>query len=100
MMNLEIKSLLNKMNSYCTGALEGAAGLCVSRTHYEVTVEHYLLKLLEDARSDAQLLLRQVDIDIGNLNRTLEQDLEQMPSGNNGKPVFSPCFWSGYRRPG
>jgi len=92
MMNLEIKSLLNKMNSYCTGALEGAAGLCVSRTHYEVTVEHYLLKLLEDARSDAQLLLRQVDIDIGNLNRTLEQDLEQMPSGNNGKPVFSPLL--------
>ena len=92
MMNLEIKSLLNKMNSYCTGALEGAAGLCVSRTHYEVTVEHYLLKLLEDGRADAPLLLRQLDIDIGNLNRILEQDLEQLPAGNNGKPVFSPLL--------
>lgn len=92
MMNLELKSLLNKMNPYCTSALEGAAGLCVSRTHYEVTVEHYLLKLLEDTRADAPLLLRQLDIDINNLIWMLEQDLEHLPTGNNGKPVFSPVL--------
>jgi type VI secretion system protein VasG len=48
MITVDIKSLLNRMNAYCTHALEGAAGACVSRTHYEVTVEHYLSRLLEE----------------------------------------------------
>ena len=48
MLTVDIKSLLKRLNSYCTSCLEGAAGLCVSRTHYEVTVEHVLVKLLEN----------------------------------------------------
>ena len=64
MMNIDVRSLLERMNVFCTGALEGAAGLCVSRTHYEVTVEHYLSRLLEETQSDMALLLKQADVDV------------------------------------
>jgi len=90
MMNMDIKSLLNRMNTFCTAALEGAAGLCVSRTHYEVTVEHYLLKLLDNPGADIPLFLRETGFDISDLQQTLERDIETLHTGNTGKPVFSP----------
>ena len=37
MVTVDIKNLLLRLNAYCTNALQSAAGLCVSRTHYEVT---------------------------------------------------------------
>ncbi|MHB8139238.1 MAG: type VI secretion system ATPase TssH [Smithellaceae bacterium] len=92
MMNINVKSLLGRMNDYCTNALEGAAGLCVSRTHYEVTVEHYLGKLLEDPKSDMPLLLRQIGVDVNALKWTVDQDIEGLHTGNSGKPVFSPLL--------
>ncbi len=54
MITVDIKSLLERLNSYCTRCLEGAAGHCVSRTHYEVTVEHVISKLLEEVHSRHQ----------------------------------------------
>ncbi len=39
--------LLRRLNPYCARALEAAATLCQSRAHAEITVEHWLLKLLE-----------------------------------------------------
>lgn len=29
--------------------MEAAAGLCLSRTHYDVEIEHYLMKLLDSS---------------------------------------------------
>ena len=49
MTTVDIKSLLGRLNKYGTRCMEGAAGLCVSRTHYQVTVEHFLSKLLEES---------------------------------------------------
>ena len=49
-MNVNLKSLIGKLNDTCRSALEGAAGLCLSRTHYDVEIEHLLLKLRGDAR--------------------------------------------------
>jgi type VI secretion system protein VasG len=92
MITVDIKTLLGRLNPYCTRALEGAAGLCVSRTHYEVTVEHLLHKLLEDPQSDLPLIFRQFDIDLSRARKALEQTLEELRTGNAGKPVFSPLL--------
>jgi len=46
------RSLIGKLNATCRRALEGAAGLCMSRTHYAVEVEHWLLKLLEQSDTE------------------------------------------------
>lgn len=92
MMNIDVKSLLDRMNAFCTGALEEAAGLCVSRTHYEVTVEHYLSRLLEEPQSDMTLLLKQVDVDVNALKWTINRDIDTLRTGNSGRPVFSPLL--------
>jgi len=92
MIIVDIKSLLARLNSYCTRCLEAAAGLCVTRTHYEVTVEHMFAKLLEEPQSDLPLILRQFDIDSGRVIKTVEQSLEEFKTGNAAKPVFSPLL--------
>jgi len=92
MLTVDIKSLLALLNSLCTRALEGAAGLCVSRSHYEVTVEHLFAKLLEEPQGDLSLILRHFEIDPQTVQRMLERTLEEFHSGNTGKPVFSPLL--------
>ena len=92
MITVDIKTLLNRLNPYCTRALEGAAGLCVSRTHYEVTVEHLLAKLLEEPQSDLPLIFRQFDLDPGRVKKTIDQTIEEFRTGNASKPVFSPLL--------
>jgi type VI secretion system protein VasG len=90
MISVDIKSLLSRLNAYCTRCLEAAAGLCVSRTHYEIAVEHVLVKLLEDPQSDIPLILRHFDIDAGRVQKAVDQSLEDFKTGNAAKPVFSP----------
>ena len=92
MITVDIKSLLERLNSYCTRCLEAAAGLCVTRTHYEVTVEHFLAKILEDPQSDLPLIFRQFDLDSGRVAKAVDQTLEEFRTGNAGKPVFSPLL--------
>jgi type VI secretion system protein VasG len=92
MITVDIKSLLARLNPYCKRCLEAAAGVCVSRTHYEVTVEHLWSKLLEDQQSDIGLMLRQVDVDPGRLGKAVDQTLEEFRTGNAAKPVFSPLL--------
>ncbi len=92
MVSVDIKSLLRRMNSYCTNCLEGAAGLCVSRTHYEVTVEHMMAKLMEDQQADLSLILRHFEIDAGRFRKALSDSLEAFKTGNAAKPVFSPLL--------
>lgn len=89
---VEFKSLVERLNPSCRAALETAAGTCLNRTHYEICIEHLLVRLLDDARSDIQLILRQAEIDPGRLQRALEQSLESFKSGNGGRPQFSPLL--------
>lgn len=92
MITVDIKSLLIHLNPFCTNALQSAAGLCVSRTHYEVTVEHFLVKFLDEPQSDLPLIFRQFDMDPGRVKKALEETLEEFKTGNAAKPVFSPLL--------
>ena len=64
MISIDLKSLVNKLNEPTRYALEAAAGLCLSRTHYNVEIEHWLLKLLEIPDSDLAAVLKKFDINI------------------------------------
>ena len=89
---VEFRSLVERLNPACRDALENAAGLCLNRTHYEITLEHLLVRLLDDPNGDIQLILRQADIDPGRLQRALEQSLESFKTGNGARPQFSPLL--------
>ncbi|HSC66710.1 MAG TPA: type VI secretion system ATPase TssH [Cellvibrio sp.] len=92
MVNIDLKSLVVKLNEPCRNALEGAAGLCLSRTHYNVEIEHWLLKLLEIPDSDILVVLEKFDINIGNLVRHLNRELDAIKTGNSRAPALSPTI--------
>ena len=92
MITIDLKSLVGKLNETCRNALEGAAGLCLARTHYNVEIEHWLLKLLEAGDSDIVALLEKYKIDIGKLCQGLNQELDRIKSGNTRAPALSPSI--------
>jgi len=90
MAKVELKALIRKLNNPCHKILEAAAGLCVSRAHYEITPEHLFSKMVEDITGDVVLILRRFEIETPRLVSALQRDLDDLKSGNPGKPVFSP----------
>jgi type VI secretion system protein VasG len=88
---LNLKSLISKLNDTSRGALEAAAGLCLSRTHYDVEIEHYLVKLLEGADNDLLRILKQFDVDKARLSAELSRSLDKLKTGNARTPAFSPA---------
>src|SRR5688572_24508286 len=81
--------LLRKLNGTCTKALEAAASHCVSQRQYEVTPEHLLLALLDDAESDVASAFAHYQIDVVTTRATLQRYVGDLRKGNAGKPVFS-----------
>ncbi len=90
MVNVDLKALLSKLNPYCSNTLHNAVGLCMARTHYEVTVEHWLLKCLEASEGDIAVMLGHSGRPTAALIVALNSTLESFPTGNGSKPVFSP----------
>src|SRR5262245_11675430 len=93
MMLVDAKSILKRLTRQCTAALEAAAAQCVTARHYEVTVEHMMLKLLDDAESDMAFLAMHYDLNAAQLRQTLQRSLDDLRTGNAGKPVFSPTVF-------
>jgi type VI secretion system protein VasG len=89
-MQVALKPLFARLNGLCKTALEGAAGLALSRGHYEIGVAHLLRRLLDDAKGDVPLILHHFDVDPLKLTARLDEALASMPSGNSGRPVFAP----------
>jgi type VI secretion system protein VasG len=89
-MSVNLKSLIGKLNDTTRGALEAAAGLCLSRTHYDVEVEHFLIKLLDASGSDAVKIFHQFSVDTSRLQKELERSLDKLKSGNARTPAISP----------
>ena len=85
-----IKSLLLHLNEMMTNVLHSGVGYCVERTHYEITTEHLLFKLLEEKESDLVAILEHFGVSIEKFKRSLNVDLDDLNSGNSSKPVFSP----------
>ena len=90
MATINLKSLVGKLNSVCRRALEGAAGLCLSRTNYNVEIEHWLVKLLETDNTDLSRIFRQYDVDKSRVVRELTRALDQLKTGNARPPALSP----------
>jgi type VI secretion system protein VasG len=87
---LNLKSLIGKLNDTCRGALEAAAGLCLSRTNYNVEVEHWLLKLSELPNTDLAALYRYYGVDTSRLARDLTRVIDRLKTGNARPPALSP----------
>lgn len=89
-MTVNIRSLVGRLNTATRTAMEGAAGLCLSRGHYDVEIEHLLLKLVETENSDLRRILRQFDVEPSAFERELGKALDGFKSGNTRTPALSP----------
>ncbi|MBE0658132.1 MAG: type VI secretion system ATPase TssH [Bryobacteraceae bacterium] len=89
-MAASLKSLISKLNDTCRQTLESAAGLCVARTHYNVEIEHFVIRLLEHSDNDSAKIFHHFGIDPSRLNSELNHSLDKFKRGNSRTPAFSP----------
>ncbi len=87
---MDLKALVERLDPASREALEAAAGLTLSRTHYNVEIEHWLLKLMEPADGDIALILDRFAVDGGRLEAELNRTLDRMKTGNGRAPALSP----------
>jgi type VI secretion system protein VasG len=90
MATIDLKQLVGRLNEPCRRALEAAAGLTLSRTHYNVEIEHWLVTLADRADSDIAAILRHYEIDQGRFATDLNRALERMKTGNGRAPSLAP----------
>ncbi len=90
MIQLNLKKLIDKLNPSCRRSLEAAAGLCLSRTNYNVEIEHWLTKLLETPNLDIHVILSHFEIDAARLQVELTRAIDRFKTGNAKPPALSP----------
>jgi type VI secretion system protein VasG len=90
MTNLNLKSLVERLNPLCRMALEHAAGLCHTNAHYEVEIEHYLVKLLEPDNGDLPVILKYFEIEKARVQAQLTETISRFKTGNGRTPALSP----------
>ncbi|HEU5236685.1 MAG TPA: type VI secretion system ATPase TssH, partial [Pyrinomonadaceae bacterium] len=89
-MNVDLKALIAKLNITCRNSLEAAAGLCMSRTNYNVEIEHLLIKLIETQNSDVQKIMRHFEINETRLISDITRTLDRFKTGNTRTPALAP----------
>ncbi|MDR2612610.1 MAG: type VI secretion system ATPase TssH [Deltaproteobacteria bacterium] len=92
MQGSDIRALISKLNTASTRILYEAGGLSVGRTNYEVAVEHFFIKAMEDKETDIYLASQHYKLDIPKIFQNLNQALESFSRGNTGRPTFSPVL--------
>src|SRR5438093_3837270 len=92
-MDVNLRSLIEKFNDTTRNATEAAAGLCLSRTHYNVEIEHYLFKLLDTTDGDFAAIAGHAEINKARLAAELTRALDRFKTGNGRTPTLSPDFF-------
>ncbi len=85
-MNVNLKSLVARLNETCQSALQGAAGLCLSRTNYDIELEHLFVKLLEVSDTDLTKILRQYELNSSRLVKDITVAMDKLKTGNARTP--------------
>jgi len=90
MIQIDLRSLVGKLSDMSRDALESAAGLCLTRTHYDVEVEHWLVKLLDKSDTELLAILNHYDVELARLGADLATSLDGFKRGNARPPALSP----------
>lgn len=88
-MNVNLKSLVGRLNDVSRNSLEGGAGLCLSRTNYDVEIEHMLAKLLEQDDTDLHKICAHFEVNIDRLSKDVSVALDRLKTGNSRTPGLS-----------
>ncbi|OTA15543.1 type VI secretion system clpB chaperone [Xenorhabdus vietnamensis] len=92
MIQIDLPTLVNRLNPMTRHALEAAAASCVSQQQPEITVAQLLLQMIDTPLSDVRLILNKVDIDKDLLKEQLDQVMTHHQSIVQTYPNFSPML--------
>ena len=96
-MEIDIRTLLSRLNPECKRAMGSAAELCVQQTHFNVEVEHFLLALIDAGAPDLMLLLAHSGIAADVVRAQVQVCLDGFKRGNSRTPAMSPNFVALFR---
>ena len=88
-MDINLKTLISKLNDTTRAAATRAAGICVGLGQYEVDVEHLFLGLIEQPGSDLAAIACACDISLTGLEADLRREVARFATGSARTPVFS-----------
>ena len=89
---MNLRSLIGRLDEVCRNSLEGAAGFCLSRTHYNVELEHWLIKLLEVDGTDLHSVLKHYGVDPAGVQAELLRAIDRHKTGNARPPALAPSL--------
>ena len=92
MKSKDLRSLLLRLNNYLIQILDEATGRGLKSGHYEISMEHVLVELLNEGKGDVPLILNYYGIDPGRVLEICNKNIEEMRTGNPGKPKLSPLL--------
>ena len=92
MLRVDLASLIGNLNKYCKQALEEASSLCISQHGAEVTIGHFLVKLIENPFSDVRVILKSADLDSEALRQLVNESFDVHSEQIAEYPSFSPLL--------
>jgi len=87
---IDLNALLSKLHPQARRALEESVANAVSRTHFNVEIEHWLQRMIEDGAGDISAILRAYDVDVGQVSAALNKAVDGLKTGNARTPGLSP----------
>ena len=88
-MDINLKTLIGKLNDTTRAAATRAASICVGLGQYEVEIEHLFLGLIEQPGSDLCVIAQGCDISLTGLETDLRNEVNRFATGSTRTPVFS-----------
>lgn len=92
MIQIDLPTLVNRLNPIARHALEAAAAHCVSQQEAEITVSQVLLQMIATPLSDVRLILNRANVESDELREMLEQRVSDYQSMTQSYPSFSPLL--------
>jgi type VI secretion system protein VasG len=86
---IDVRTLIAKLNPVCRRAMSEAAELCVRQTHFNVELEHLLFTMIENELPDLVLVLGQYAVDPQLVKTQLQQSMDRFKRGNGRTPALS-----------
>lgn len=92
MIQIDLPTLVKRLNLISRQALEAAAVECMNQQATEITVSHVLLQMLATARSDLRVIISQADITVEELRQALTVENYAISRTADNYPAFSPML--------
>ncbi|EJM9606225.1 TPA: type VI secretion system ATPase TssH [Escherichia albertii] len=92
MIQIDLPTLVKRLNLFSRQSLEMAASECMSQQAAEITVSHVLMQMLAMPRSDLRVITRRSDIGMEELRQALTVEKYPTARSADSYPAFSPML--------